>query len=73
MCFLSFILAFQISVFNRDTLERFYLVFIRPIIEYVDVVWTGAHISDLCKLDKRLERKSRTKSNQLLIFNQFPW
>ena len=64
---------------NRDTLERFYLVFIRPIIEYADVVWTGAHISDLCKLDKlqvealRICTGCTNRSNINNLYLEFEW
>ena len=36
---------------NRATLEKIYFVFVRPILEYADVVWAGAHQKDLVKLD----------------------
>jgi len=37
---------------SRLTLERMYFAFIRPIMEYADVVWAGAHDKDLVKLDR---------------------
>ena len=36
---------------TRKTLEKMYFSFIRPILEYGDVVWQGASHSDLCKLN----------------------
>ena len=35
----------------RKTLEKLYFSFIRPVLEYRDVVWQSASHSDLCKLD----------------------
>ena len=36
---------------NRNVFEKLYMCFIRPNIEYADVVWLGAHKTDLIKLD----------------------
>ena len=37
---------------SRSTLEKMYFVFIRPLLEYADIVWAGAHDKDLLKLDR---------------------
>ncbi len=37
---------------DRKNLERFYLSFVLPILEYGDVIWTGANEYELDKLDR---------------------
>ena len=37
---------------DRNALQRFYMSFVLPILEYVDIVWAGLPDCDLEKLDK---------------------
>ena len=37
---------------SRQTLEKMYFTFVRPLLEYASVVWAGAHCSDLVKIDR---------------------
>ena len=48
---------------GRNQLERFYISYLLPILEYGDVLWSGACDYELAKLDRvniramRIERK----------------
>ena len=48
---LDIIQSFKFKL-DRNSLERFYLSFVLPILEYGDIVWSGACDRDLDKLDK---------------------
>ena len=69
-------LKFRIS---RNTLEKIYFTFIRPILEYGDVVWLGASHSDLRKIDSiqveamRLVSGAPFRSNISLLYNELGW
>ena len=64
---------------TRKTLEKTYFSFIRPILEYGDVVWQGASRSDLCKLDTiqilamRLVSGAPYRSNVQSVYNELGW
>ena len=64
---------------NRETLEKIYLVFVRPILEYADVVWAGAHNKDLLKLDKvqvealRIVTGCTKRSNVANLYKECNW
>ena len=36
---------------DRRSLETVHVSFIRPCVEYGDVLWAGTYDSDLCKID----------------------
>ena len=63
----------------RKTLERLYFSFIRPIMEYGDVVWQGASHSDLRKLDMvqvaamRLVSGAPYRSNINSLYTELGW
>jgi len=56
-----------------------YFVFVRPIIEYADVVWAGAYFTDLVKLDKlqvdamRLVTGCTKRSNIANLYKDCNW
>ena len=64
---------------TRKTLEKMYFSFIRPILEYGDVVWHGASHSDLCKLDSvqvaamRLVSGAPYRSNIQSLYIELGW
>ena len=64
---------------TRKTLEKIYFSFIRPILEYEDIVWQGASHSDLCKLDSiqsaamRLVSGSPHRSNIQSLYIELGW
>lgn len=64
---------------SRNVLENMYMVFIRPIMEYADIVWAGAHDSDLVKLDRlqvqamRLVTGCTKRSNILNLYKECSW
>ena len=63
----------------RKTLEKLYFSFIRPILEYGDVVWQGASHSDLRKLDviqveaMRLVSGAPFRSNIDSLYMELGW
>ena len=48
---LDIIQSFKFKL-DKNSLERFYLSFVLPILEYGAIVWSGAFNRDLDKLDK---------------------
>ena len=64
---------------DRRSLERYYFSFYRPIIEYGDVVWDGAHNLDLELLDKVQNRAMRivsgaTRGSSVTkLYEELPW
>ena len=64
---------------SRKTLEKLYFCFVRPILEYGDVVWHGASHSDLNKLDiiqvqaLRLVSGAPFRSNIDSLYNELGW
>ena len=73
------LLKFFKHKFSRTTLERIYMVFIRPVMEYASVVWGGAHCKDLVKLDKnqlsamRIVSGATQKSNINNLYTELNW
>ncbi len=64
---------------SRRNLERFYLSFVLPIIEYGDIVWSGASDHDLEKLDKihiramRITSGATERSNINSLYEELGW
>lgn len=64
---------------NRKSLETFYFSFIRPILEYGDVLFNGASASDLNKLDRieleamRISSGAISRSNTVLMKLELGW
>ena len=64
---------------SRLTLEKMYFAFVRPILEYGDVVWAGAHDCHLVKLDRlqleamRIVTGAPNKSNIANLYNDLNW
>ena len=64
---------------DRKSLEIIYLSFIRPSMEYGDVLFAGTYESDLCKLDRlqvdamRIVTGATEKSNIILLYEDLGW
>lgn len=64
---------------NRNALEKIFFAYIRPIMEYADVIWAGAPISVLSKLDHILVEAMRAvtgapaRSNISNLFQETGW
>ena len=64
---------------DRKSLETIYLSFIRPSMEYGDVLFAGTYESDLCKLDRlqveamRIVTGATEKSNIVLLYEDLGW
>ena len=64
---------------DRRSLETIYMSFIRPSIEYGDVLWAGTYDSDLCKLDiiqvdaMRIVTGATARSNINLLYVETGW
>ena len=65
--------------FSRKTFENIYFVFIRPILEYGNVVWIGANDSQLSRLNKieikalRITCGATNRSNINLLYKDTQW
>ena len=53
--------------FNRQNLEKLYLIYIRPIFEYACEVWDNCGVSNSCKLE-RLQLEAARIITELPIF-----
>ena len=75
---LDIIQAFKYKL-DRQSLEKYYISFVRPLLEYADVVWSGAYDCDLVKLEKVQVRAMRIitgateKSNILNLYRDTGW
>ena len=64
---------------DRKSLETIYMSFIRPSMEYGDVLYAGTYDSDLCKLDRlqvdamRVVTGATEKSNIGLLYDDLGW
>jgi hypothetical protein len=64
---------------DKKSLETIYLSFIRPTIEYGDILFAGTYDSDLCKLDRlqvdamRVVTGATEKSNIALLYEDLDW
>ena len=64
---------------NRPVLEKIFLSYIRPIIEYADIVWSGAPFSLLAKFDNviveamRLITGAPARSNIANLYQESGW
>jgi hypothetical protein len=64
---------------DRKSLETIYFSFIRPSMEYGDVLFAGTYDSDLCKLDRlqvdamRIVTGATQKSNIALLYEDLEW
>ena len=64
---------------DRKSLETIYFSFIRPSMEYGDVLFAGTYDSDLCKLDRlqvdamRIVTGATQKSNIALLYEDLDW
>ena len=64
---------------DRRPLEIIYMSFIRPCIEYADILFAGTYDSDLCKLDRlqveamRVVTGATARSNIALLFHDLNW
>ena len=64
---------------DRKSLETIYLSFIRPTIEYGDILYAGTYESDLCKLDRiqvdamRIVTGATERSNIALLYEELCW
>ena len=64
---------------DRKSLEIIYLSFIRPSLEYGDVLFAGTYESDLCKLDRlqvdamRIVTGATERSNINLLYEDLGW
>ena len=64
---------------DRKSLETIYFSFIRPSMEYGDVLFAGTYESDLCKLDRlqvdamRIVTGATEKSNIVLLYEDLGW
>ena len=64
---------------KRKTLENMYKTFIRPIMEYANIVWAGAHYNDLVKLDRiqvdalRIVTGCTKRSNIANLYKECGW
>ena len=70
--------AFKFEL-DRKSLETIYLSFIRPSMEYGDVLFAGTYESDLSKLDKlqvdamRIVSGATERSNIALLYDELGW
>jgi hypothetical protein len=70
--------AFKFKL-DRRSLEIIYMSFIRPTLEYADVLFTGTYDSDLCKLDMlqveamRIVTGATARSNIRLLYDDLGW
>ena len=75
---LDIIQSFKFKL-DRNSLERFYLSFDLPILEYGDKVWSVACDRDLDKLDKvhvramRLITSATERSNTNILYEDLGW
>ena len=73
---LDIIQSFKFKL-DRNSLERFYLSFVLPILEYGAIVWSGACDRDLDKLDKvharamRLITGATERSHTNILYEDF--
>ena len=64
---------------NRPVLEKIFLSCIRPVMEYADIVWSGAPFSLLAKLDQIVSKAMRlitgapAKSNMDNLYKETGW
>ena len=64
---------------DRNSLERFYVAYVLPILEYADIVWSGATGRDLAKLDKvhvsamRIVTGATARSNVNGLYEDIGW
>ena len=64
---------------DRAALEKYYVSFVRPILEYADVVWSGAHDCNLSKLDRvqlramRIVTGATERSNINNLYSDTGW
>ena len=64
---------------NRAVIEKIFLSYIRPIMEYGDIVWSGAPTSLLAKLDHlvveamRLITGAPARSNIASLYREMGW
>ena len=64
---------------DRKSLETVYISFIRPCIEYGDVLWAGTYDSDLCKVDSiqveamRIVTGATARSNINNLYEETGW
>jgi hypothetical protein len=64
---------------DRRSLETIYTSFIRPTLEYADVLYAGTYDSDLCKLDTlqveamRIVTGATARSNISLLYEDLGW
>jgi hypothetical protein len=70
--------AFKFKL-DRKSLEIIYMSFIRPSLEYADVLFAGTYDSDLCKLDMlqaeamRIVTGATARSNIRLLYEDLGW
>lgn len=75
---LDILSAFKFKL-DRKALEHYYISFVRPVIEYADVVWAGAHDCDLAKLDRvqlramRIVTGATERSNIANLYEDTRW
>lgn len=73
------ILQFFKYKLDRKALENFYISFVRPCLEYADVLWSGAYDCDLVKLDRvqlramRIVTGATAKSNINNLYSETGW
>ena len=78
MCKSHVIQSFKFKL-DRNALERFYMSFVLPIMEYGDVVWAGSPDCDLEKLDKvhiramRIITGATERSNINAMYEDLGW
>lgn len=64
---------------DRQALERYYISYVLPIIEYGDVVWSGANDQELDKLDRvqiramRIITGATERSNINALYEELGW
>ena len=64
---------------DRRSLETIYMSFIRPCVEYGDILWAGTYDSDLCKIDAiqveamRIVVGATARSNINLLYEETGW
>ena len=75
---LDIIKSFKFKL-DSNSLQRFYLSFVLPILEYGDIVWSGACDRDLDKLDKvhvramRLITGATERSHTHILYEDLGW
>ena len=73
------ILKFLKNKLNRKAIEKIFFSYIRPIMEYADIIWAGAPISDLSKLDHIVVEAMRAvtgapaRSNTSNLYKETGW